>query len=343
VYTASRSHRRLTVFVGWIQPDSETRGQIVKQAGEIRSAVAAQAKADGLAVVDTPDSGSFAKGTGLRRHMRGHSDVEGQDVDLPFVVRPATADGEKISELLRRFDGYASKSYPTTERKITASSVELRFAASKLNYDLVPMLRTDKPDYQRILKKDGSTRITSVPKHTEFIRNRSAKSALTPGPVAFNQCVRLFKWWRETQLGKGGAIKEVRTTLIDLLCAAAFDVHNVKSTYTETLGTWFSYLAHVTSSRQTIRFKDYPSIEPLNESTTTNRLWAVLDPVNENNNVVHSEWTNIELSEFAEWFSLGRDHVSRIMSNEFAGNESAVDEDLVELFGNPVITHGELA
>ena len=52
-----------------------------------------QALADGLAVFRTPEAGSFAKHTGLRRHMRGHSEIEGQDVDLPFVVRPATADG----------------------------------------------------------------------------------------------------------------------------------------------------------------------------------------------------------------------------------------------------------
>jgi hypothetical protein len=243
---------------------------------------------------------------------------------------------------LKRFDGYAEKSYPTTEREVTASSVELRFTASKLNYDLVPMLRAENPEYQRILKKDGSTRLTSVGKHTQFVKNRSAKSALIPGPVAFNECIRLVKWWRETRLDDVGSIREVRTTLIDLLCACAFDARGVKSTYTETLGEWFGYLANVVTRRQTVEFKDYPSIEPLNESTQRNRLWSVLDPVNANNNVVHSDWSNIQLSEFAEWFSSARDIFGRLISNEYQGRDSAVDEALVELFGNPVITHGEL-
>ena len=33
-----------------------------------------------------------------------------QDVDLPFVVKPAAANGERIEELLRRFERYAEAS-----------------------------------------------------------------------------------------------------------------------------------------------------------------------------------------------------------------------------------------
>lgn len=96
-------------------------------------------------------------------------EVEGLDVDLPFVVRPTTTDGERISELLRSFEKYASASYPNTPRRVTASSVELQFVVSKLNYDLVPMLVAPFPDHQIILKKDGSRRLTSVAKHAEFV------------------------------------------------------------------------------------------------------------------------------------------------------------------------------
>ncbi len=74
--------------------------------------------------------------------MRGNAEIEGQDVDLPFVVKPASADGERLDELLQRFGKYAAASYPNTPRSITASSVELRFVGSKVNYDLVPMLGT---------------------------------------------------------------------------------------------------------------------------------------------------------------------------------------------------------
>jgi hypothetical protein len=342
VSTQSRSHRRLAAFIDWIKPESETRDAIRKQRGDIRRVISGQASADGLVVVETPEAGSFAKHTGLRRHMRGYSEVEGQDVDLPFVVKPEWKDGTKIDTLLRRFDRYAEASYPNTPREITASSVELRFVASRLNYDLVPMLTAPYADHQIILKKDGTQRLTSVAKHTEFVRRRTRESDNLAGRVRFNECVRLMKWWRYVRIGDMSPIEEVRTTLVELLCASAYDRLSVDRTYTETLFKWFSWLATVTAKRTTISFNDYPTIEPKRADPGGNRLWQVIDPVNANNNVVHTPWGNIELDEFASWFAAGRDAFSRLIAHEAAGNDGVVDDILVELFGNPVIEHGEI-
>jgi Second Messenger Oligonucleotide or Dinucleotide Synthetase domain len=204
----SRSHRRLAAFVDWISPEPDTREAIRTQAADIRRVITGQATADGLVVSATPEAGSFAKHTGLRRHMRGHSDVEGQDVDLPFVIKPKDKDGDSIDELLRRFDRYAGNSYPRTLRDVTASSVELRFVASKLNYDLVPMLATGNADYQVILKKDGSRRATSVAQHTKSIRRRMRQSDERAGRVKFNECDRLFKWWRCVRIGTASTVEE---------------------------------------------------------------------------------------------------------------------------------------
>jgi hypothetical protein len=339
----SRSHRRLARFASWIKAPPETREAIQKQAGDIRRIIGNQAVADGFVVFRTPEAGSFAKHTGLRRHMRGHSEIEGQDVDLPFVVRPATKDGERIGELLRRFEGYAKSSYPNTPRRITASSVELQFVASKLNYDLVPMLTTSQPDYQMLLKKDGSTRLTSVSKHTHFVRRRTRESDELVGRVKFNECVRLFKWWRFVRIDQSGPIDEVRTTLIELLCASAYDRLGVDTTYTGTLLRWFGWLASITARRTCVSFSDFPSVEPLNPASPGNALWQVIDPVNVNNNVVHSTWGNIELEEFASWFADARDALGRLVSYEAAGNDGTVDNILAEIFGNPVLTHGDLA
>jgi hypothetical protein len=339
----SRSHRRLAAFVDWIKPEPGTRDAIHKQTADIRRIIAGQATADGLVVAATPEAGSFAKHTGLRRHMRGNSEVEGQDIDLPFVVQPATKDGGRIDELLRRFDKYAGNSYPNTPREVTASSVELRFVASKLNYDLVPVLASAYPDYQIILKKDGSRRVTSVAKHTEFIRRRTRQSDDRAGRVKFNECVRLLKWWRFVRIANASTIEEARTTLIELLCASAYDRLNVEPTYTQTLAKWFGWLATVTGRRLPISFNDYSSIEPPKQGSTGNALWQVLDPVNANNNVVHTQWGNIELDEFASWFSAGRDAFNRLIAHESAGNDGTVDDILAELFGNPILAHGEIA
>ncbi len=337
-----RSHRRIANFVEWMKPDPKARDTIREQADNIRRAIKNQARADGLVVIATPNGGSFAKRTGLRRHMRGHTEIEGQDVDLPFVVKPSTKDGELIGELLRRFEGYAVASYPSTPRSPTASSVEMQFVSSKLNYDLVPMLAAQYPDYQLILKKDGTRRVTSVEKHIEFVHKRIDSSELLPGCVKFNDCVRLMKWWRFVRINHGGPIEEVRTTFIELLCAAAYDKLSVAPTYTETLARWFGWLANVTEQRIRIAFDDYRSIEPLNKTEQGNPLWQVIDPVNVNNNVEHSDWGNIELSEFASWYADGRDALGRLIAQEQAGKDGNVDDILADLFGNPILTHGEL-
>ncbi len=339
----ARSHRRLAAFVDWIKPDPAARDAIREQAGNIRQAIKNQAVADGLVVLAMPSGGSFAKRTGLRRHMRGNAEIEGQDVDLPFVVKPATSAGEKLDELLQRFAKYAAASYPNTPRAITASSVELRFVGSKLNYDLVPMLGTREREYEVILRKDGTKRVTSVEKHIDFIHRRIDSSDALPGRVKFNDCVRLMKWWRYVRIGPNSSIDEVRTTLIDLLCASAYDRLSVAPTYTETLSRWFGLLAHITEQRLPVEFSDYVSVEPLSKVQQGNALWRVIDPVNANNNVAHSTWGNIELSEFASWFSEGRDQLNRLISQEQAGNDGKVDEILSGLFGNAVITHGELS
>ena len=343
VSTLSRSHRRLAKFVDWIKPEGDTMETIREQAGNIRRVITGQAVADGLKVLATPEAGSFAKRTGLRRHMRGDNEIEGQDIDLPFVVKPQTADGENIDNLLHRFDGYAEASYPRTPRSITASSVELNFVESKLNYDLVPMLKAAQDGYQVILKKDGTRRVTSVARHTDFITRRTSDSDLLAGRVKFNECVRLLKWWRYVRIGTTSPITEVRTTLMELLCAAAYDRLKVERTYTETLFRWFSYLANLTKNRTTIAFSDYATIETYDPNAPGNRLWRVADPVNANNNVVHTPWGNIELDEFASWFEAGRDSFQRIMSHESMGNDSTVDSILADLFGNAILIHGDLS
>ncbi|OYX79645.1 MAG: hypothetical protein B7Y77_01615, partial [Bradyrhizobium sp. 35-63-5] len=112
----SRSHRQLATFVDWIKPEKTTRATIKTQAADVRRLISGQAEKDGLSVLAMPDSGSYAKHTGLRRHMRGEVEVEGLDVDLPFVVKPTTEEGERIGNLLNRFDVYAKASYPNTPR-----------------------------------------------------------------------------------------------------------------------------------------------------------------------------------------------------------------------------------
>jgi len=334
--TKSTSHRWLTKFVDWIKPEDSTEETIRKQAKEIRERIEPKETADGLVVRSMPWAGSFAKKTGIRRHMRGNHEVEGQDVDLPFVVSPQTKEGEDINSLLEHFARYAEGSYPSTERRRTRSSICLDFKSTMLSYDLVPMLAVEENDEaQVLLRGNGERRLTSVQKHAAFIRTRTDKSNTQDGRVKFNEGVRLVKWWREMRQSQSQVLEDVPSVLLDLLCAKAFDERGVAETYTETLSWWFGYIAHVVRERKQVDFADFTRQAGVAGSGT----WAVLDPTNPQNNIV-PPWSNLQYQELAEWFDEARDGMARVIAADTVGNDREMLEELVALFGNAIKDDG---
>jgi hypothetical protein len=326
---------RVVTFSKWIEPESKTDAAIVEQRASIRSNIKGQAEADGLKVKSTPDSGSFAKKTGLRRHMRGEHEVEGQDVDVCFVVHPKTSDEERIEDLLTRFLRYANASYPDTDKKPTKSSIQLNFVGSKLAYDLVPLLATADPERQILIRSNGERRETSIQKHVEFIKARTSKSEPGGGSVRFNQCVRMFKWWRDVQQAKGGVLEEVPSILIDLLCAKAFDKLGTKDSLVATLAAWMGFMTNVVEKRKDVYFDDYIKTAP----PASNGTWMVLDPVNFDNNVV-AAWPNYHIDELANWLASARDRLADAIAADLQGDDVASLDALVEVFGNAIKNHG---
>lgn len=327
-------HWWLTNFVDWLKPDDAMNAKIRTQATEIRSRISARARADGLIIRSTPNSGSFAKKTGLRRHMPGGSNVNGMDVDLPFVVSPRTKDEADIHSLLDRFMRYAEASYPYTTKEKRKRSIQLDFTASNLSYDLVPMLAGDTLEEQIIVRSTGERQDTSVQKHISFITTRTNQSNAIGGRVKFNECIRLVKWWREFR--QDDSELKVPSFLIGLLCGDAYDRYGVEEHYPETLAKWFGWCAHVVRERQRIAFTDFESIpeaDPL-------ARWEALDPVNPINNVV-SAWSGWQIDELAEWLEEGRDSWNRIMASEALNDEHAMKRELITLFGTPFKHHCE--
>ena len=329
-------HRRLSAFVDWIATESAREDEIHKQASSIRDAIRVKAAEDDLVIRSTPNSGSFATRTGLRRHMRGLSEVEGQDVDLSFVAAPKTKDDERLEALLPRFEKYARLAYPDTERELFKSSVKLKFT-SNLNYDLVPLLATRDPERQILIRSDSERRETSVQKHVAFIRSRTEKRNAVAGRVKFNEVIRLFKWWRcFRQTQDGAVLTDVPSFLVNLLAAHAFDARRVRETYGETVADWFGYLARTVRKRATVHFTDYlPAPDP-----TSGTIWAVHDPVNNTNNVV-SEWSGIMCDELAEWFEEARDMIYEAIAAFDDGRDYDGIESLVRIFGTPIRHHSE--
>jgi Second Messenger Oligonucleotide or Dinucleotide Synthetase domain len=323
---------RIRNFVNWIAPDKATRDSIKKQSGEIQSRIKAKAEEDGLTVTDTPYSGSFSKKSGLRRHLRGESVVEGQDIDNPFVVKP---DKEtELQPLIDRFEKYARASYPDTKIKPTKSSVKMEFIGTQLTYDIVPMFSTTKSDEQILFRGDGERIKTSIQKHREFIRSRTRKGKLSNEEIAFNDLIRLLKWWRYHKQKATGETITVISFLIDLLSAKAFDTCGVEDNYPQTLSNWFSFLAHVVQTKEPVWFGDYYSKPTLDVNAT----WNVLDPVTADNNIV-KKWASWEIKELSDWFQEGSEIMNRAIVADLQGRDSDALEQMKLLFGKIFASH----
>lgn len=339
--TLSSSHRRLASFVDWIRTPAEREEAITEQAEEIRTRVKGQAEKDGLTVRSMPFSGSFKKKTGLRRHMHGGAEIEGQDVDISFVLHPDSVGDEDRSMLIERFLRYVKASYPSTPSESTRSSVRIEFAGTKINYDLVPMIAVVENDVEQLLfRSNGEKRRTSVRRHIEFITTRTKSSNDTPGRVLFNECIRLVKWWRCYREGEARVIEEVPSMLIDLLCAKAYDERGVATTYTETLGRWLSWMADAIASRRTITFADFGQGAA---TSGDSRGWSVLDPVNAGNNVMPMAWKDAHVRELQEWLAAARDCMAEVEALDRRGDAQGAREVLIELFGAPFKHHGDLS
>ncbi|MGE3611434.1 MAG: CBASS oligonucleotide cyclase [Bacteriovoracaceae bacterium] len=313
-------------FVKFISPDPDKTDEIRDLKNRVKENIKNQAIADGLTVKQTPDSGSFATKTGLRRHMLGNSEVLGQDVDLPFVVAPKDKDGESLTYLLDRFEKYAIASYPDTKRKRTKSSIQLEFESYKAAIDLVPLFYVPGSENQILVRADGERRETNISKHKDFILNRT-KSSKEASELEFNNIIRLLKWWR-CECQSNGSL-EVPSFLINLLCAHAYDNRKLRGSYIETLADWFGFLAGEITARRRIVFTDFTK-GPGPDSTAR---WQVIDPVNPANNIVEN-MKGYELEELTDWFSSARDRMADVVVAERMGERSEAIELLSGLFGS---------
>ena len=331
-------HVRFCNFTSWIRPDPDKVDEIRNQRDEIKAKIKAKAEADQLIVRSTPASGSFAKSTGTRRHLLGGAEHDGQDVDCPFVIAGKDKDGDPQTELLSKFEEYAKACYPKTPVTKTKSSIKLEFVASKVDYDIVPMLAVDGTDDEQILlRADGERRRTSIQKHVAFTSTRTKASSEIQGPVAFNDGVRLIKWWREYQLTQDKLISEIPSFLIDLLCAKAFDLALVQRTYPETLVTWFDQIYAHANKRSDVAFRDFGVPKP--ERITA--PWRVIDPVNTDNNAVPKGWGGIQIDELADWAARARDKLQQAIAFEIRGRDGEAVALVAEVFGTSFTNHSE--
>lgn len=325
-------HVRIKNFVAWIAPPKESREAIKKKSDQVREKIRAKAVEDGLTITEMPYAGSFATRTGLRRHMLGLTTTEGQDIDLPFVVKK---DKEtEFGPLIRRFKKYAEECYPDDDIEETKSSIKITFANEKLTFDLVPMFEGSKKGEQTLIRKNGDQITTCIEHHREFIRSRTAETKESDGIITFNDMIRLLKWWRLVKEQQTNDKISIPSFLINLLAAKAYEECGDDTTYPQTLANWFSYLAHIVKNKETIWFKDYYK----NIAPDTTHTWIVLDPVMPGNNIVKS-WTWYEIKDLADWLQEAAEIINRAIVADLDGRDSDSLEHLQLLFGKIFSSH----
>lgn len=334
VSTHSNIHQRFKKFASWISTDEEKEADIRKQADEIRDNIEPKAQAFGLTVRGMPYSGSFAKRTGLKRFLRGGTEVEGQDVDIAFILGSQDQNGKDLGCQIHNFKRWLSESYPNSDVGNTKSSATIAFSSTKLSYDLVPLVETSKQNVQKLIRTDGKERQSSVVKHVEFVQSRNKESNNLQGVVKYNRCLRLIKWWRYEQQSKSGVFgneegdEKVPSFLLDLLSAKAFAECSVQKTYPETLASWFAYLAHIVRNRESVWFSDFNPVQPEKGDSK----WLVADPVDSTNNVV-SKWQNDKINELASWFESARSKMIQANRKDGDQDDTGSMDCLVPLFG----------
>ncbi len=221
-------------------------------------------------------SGSLAKGTALKTCS---------DVDVALYI---TYDGEKKvdAKLLNWIAERLRKAYPqmsADQIKPKTFSVGIEYKTAGIEIDVVPVFYDNDPKDRGLLvsQDDGSTLMTSIPMHLEFVRKRKKAQE-----IHFAQVVRLLKWWAAEQKAKDASFR-FKSFMVELICAHLADNGQSFADYRKGMEAFFNYIVS-TGLKKRIAFKDY--YQPGELPTNSTGIMEIFDPVNAKNNVA-SQYT----------------------------------------------------
>lgn len=221
-------------------------------------------------------SGSLAKGTALKTCS---------DVDVALYI---TYDGEKKvdAKLLNWIAERLRQAYPQMspdQIKPKTYSVGIEYKTAGIEIDVVPVFYEGDPKDRGLLvsQDDGSTLMTSIPMHLEFIHKRKAAQ-----DKHYAQVVRLTKWWAAEQKAKDANFR-FKSFMVELICAHLADNGQDFSDYRKGMEAFFNYIVS-TGLKKRIAFKDY--YHPTELPANSTGLVEIFDPVNAKNNVA-SQYT----------------------------------------------------
>jgi hypothetical protein len=140
-----------------------------------------------------------AKGTALRN---------ANDRDLAVYVKAAQAP-EELPALVNWVRDLVAAAYPAMSADqivATTNCVNVRFAGTGLDVDVVPVLYEGEPDDVGYLvsKDDGTKLRTSVRQHLDFIRSRKKAHS-----KHLAQLIRFTKWWAPAEARRRVQVQEL--------------------------------------------------------------------------------------------------------------------------------------
>ncbi|UTW61724.1 hypothetical protein KFE98_17185 [bacterium SCSIO 12741] len=331
---------RFNCFVQFISPDPKRRRKYEHRAKEIIGYIEKRLASDSYTLSGSTLAGSFAKKTGLRRHLEGPNEVEGLDIDLVFILKNEDLKGKSLTSIILVLEEYLRDHYPDSAVGHTKSSATISFKADRLSFDVVPLITTEKPGVFQLNRTDHQSRRSSVKEHTRFIQARTACSQGMNEAVHFNNCLRLVKWWRYQRqsekglFGNGKNDTKVPSFLLDLLCAKAFDRVKVAQTYPETLYKWFEFIQAEIEHRKPVLFTKHVK----NYDLSPNQHWHVMDPLDKSNNVV-MKWNISKIDELGRWFKESLPPLKKAILLDRKGEYDESLKLLVKLFGPSIKTY----
>jgi len=250
--TSSRISASFDHFLAHIRPSRTQIAETERQSAFLREHLTERIAADGAFHLEKIFlAGSSAKHTNLFRTGQGTFDI-----DLGVCYRRQGRNEEQLSKLLPYTHARLREIYPAEKPAqdfhVGKNAVNVTFRKSGLKIDVVPIIRDETLKHKNSgwIPRQDEWRLTSITAHVHFVHTRTARSNQIPGPITYNDLVRLMKWWNR-RLPE--SLRQC-SYFCELITAAALEKSGATGDWQSSLCQIFAFLAHYAFA-QPILFK----------------------------------------------------------------------------------------
>lgn len=323
--TSSRITKRFNRFITHITPLEKKLNAAERQATSLREQLTRQINDNRMFYIEkTFLAGSAAKHTNIISTGKGTFDI-----DIGIYFRAQGQPQEQLNRLLPYTHAQVRKLYPEkadVDFHQGKNAAHVTFRKSKLKIDVVPIIRADHPTIENsgYIPRQDELRLTSITAHVKFVHTRTAYSNQVPGPVTFNNLVRLMKWWN----------RRLPESLVqcsyfcELITAAALENSRVTATWQSSLDLIFSFLSEHAFAKPVI-FGDYYDRRSVPRPAD---MVIVLDAVNCKNNVTR-KWRDNTRQGYLNCVRQTHKHIKLARTHEQAGREEDALQEWCQVFG----------